>query len=162
MKKVQEDAQKNFIETPDFNQYFSSQSKGRSQYDKTGGWDEERLDEKDELDRIIEEHDEDDSYRKELLARMFGNKLTSRQYAVLMNISNDEEQRMELDKIHDRKTVVYGRSAIKNGEEIIESSRRKFVMQGRCSEEDSYTFIQQLLDQVNEKYPTKRLYENRM
>jgi hypothetical protein len=69
---------------------------------------------------------------------------------------------MELDKINDRKTVIDGRSTIKNGEELIESSRRRIVMQGQCSEEESYTFIQNLMDEINEVYPTKKLFENRI
>ena len=38
----------------------------------------------------MEEQDDEESYRRELLARMFGNKLTSRQFGVLMQMGHDE------------------------------------------------------------------------
>jgi len=37
--------------------------------------------------RILEEQGNEDQYRRELVARMFGGKLTARQYGVLMNIN---------------------------------------------------------------------------
>jgi len=38
----------------------------------------------------MEENEDEDTYRRELLARMFGGKLTARQYGVLMRMSADE------------------------------------------------------------------------
>jgi hypothetical protein len=45
----------------------------------------------------MEAEDDETSYRKELMARMFGGKLTSRQFGVLMNMPQDlqDKERME-------------------------------------------------------------------
>ena len=56
---------------------------------KLGGFDYERMQEEEELNRILEQEEDQDTYRRELLARMMGGKLTSRQYGVLMRMGHD-------------------------------------------------------------------------
>ena len=55
-----------------------------------------------ELNRIMEELEDEDTYRRELLARMFGGKLTPRQFGVLMRMSADELDKLvkDLSLIH--------------------------------------------------------------
>jgi hypothetical protein len=48
--------------------------------------------EEEELNRILEQEEDHETYRRELLARMFGGKLTSRQYGVLMKMGNDRRE----------------------------------------------------------------------
>ena len=40
----------------------------------------------------MEAEEDKETYRKELLARMFGGKLTTRQFAVLMNMNEGERE----------------------------------------------------------------------
>jgi len=80
------------VESPTLSQYFDNLSKGQDALGKLGGFDYERAQEDEELNRILAEEDDQESYRRELLARMFGGKLTSRQYAVLMRMGHDERE----------------------------------------------------------------------
>ena len=84
------EASENFPEAPTFEQFFENESKGKEYYEKYQGYDHDRSGETEELNRIMEEHEDEQTYRRELLARMFGGKLTARQYATLMRMSADE------------------------------------------------------------------------
>ena len=48
--------------------------------------------EEEELNRILEQEEDHETYKRELLARMFGGKLSSRQYGVLMNMGFDRRE----------------------------------------------------------------------
>jgi hypothetical protein len=41
----------------------------------------------------MEAEEDETTYRKELLARMFGGKISSRQFGVLMNMSQNEQDK---------------------------------------------------------------------
>jgi len=84
MDKLYSEAKENLFDHPTFETYFENEAKGRSSYDKTHDIDQERQEEEEEYQRILEDVQDNDSYRRELLARMFGGKLTSRQYGVLI------------------------------------------------------------------------------
>ena len=90
-----------FVESPTFGEYFDKKAKGKDLYGKLGGYDYERAQEEEEFDRIMEEQDDEESYRRELLARMFGNKLTARQFGVLMKMGHDEQEQAKLDKVNE-------------------------------------------------------------
>ena len=92
-----QEASDNFVETPTLEQFFDNESKGRDHTEKLQGYDHERSQEQEELDRIMEEHDDEETHRRELLARMFGGKLTARQYGVLMRMTDDEREQAKLD-----------------------------------------------------------------
>lgn len=98
MRQLQDEMNEQFLETPTFGQYFNKKAKGQDLYGKLGGYDHERAEEQEEFDRIMEEQDDEESYRRELLARMFGNKLTARQFGVLMRMGHDEREQAKLDK----------------------------------------------------------------
>ena len=88
--ELHSEASENFPEAPTFEQFFENESKGKEYYEKYQGYDHDRSGETEELNRIMEEHEDEQTYRRELLARMFGGKLTARQYATLMRMSADE------------------------------------------------------------------------
>lgn len=51
------------------------------------------------------------------------------------------------------------RQMIRNGEEIVESYRRRQVYNGQWSEEDSYALMQKKLEELQERFPTKKAYD---
>ena len=53
----------------------------------------ERQIEDEEIGLLNREQEEEEAYRKELLARMIGGKLSARQYALLMQMPEDELER---------------------------------------------------------------------
>ena len=57
---------------------------------------------------------------------MYGGKLTARQYGVLMDQpEHDATELREYNKLYDYKTMMNSRVNIRNGEEIVESYRRR-------------------------------------
>ena len=92
MQGAYQDLSDNMIETPTFESFFDNQAGGRSQYEKGSAYDHERTEEQEEVDRILDEAQNEDDYRRELFARMYGGKLTARQYGVLLKISADEDE----------------------------------------------------------------------
>jgi hypothetical protein len=111
----------------------SATAKGRSVYERR-----EENEEDSEAARIMDEEQDQANYRRELLARMFGGKLTSRQYGVLMNMTADDNEKELLSKAANHKARHDARSKIQNTEELIESYRRRMVIDGTWSEEQSH------------------------
>ena len=118
------------IDTPTFESFFEQQAKGGSYYESQSIVDQEMADEQEEIDRILDESQNEDQYRRELYARMFGGKLTARQYGVLMKISADGDQQDAINKIQEYKTKMEAKDNIRNAEETVESFRRKMVLKG--------------------------------
>ena len=101
------------------------------------------------MNRILEEQEDEANYKKELLARMYGSKLTARQYGVLLNQpEHDAAAEREFNKLYDYKTMMKSRETIRNGEEIIESYRREKVHKGIWSEVDSFALMQETLENI--------------
>ena len=91
---------------------------------------------------------------------MYGGKLTARQYGVLLNQpETDAAAEREFNKLYDYKTMMKSRETIRNGEEIVESYRREKVHKGIWSEVDSYALMQQTLEDIQRKYPTKKAWD---
>lgn len=132
----------------------SATAKGRSVYEKR-----EENEEDLESARILEEEEEQSAYRRELLARMFGGKLSSRQYGVLMNMTADDNEKEILSKAANHKAKNDARSTIQNTEEQIESFRRRMVLDGAWSEEKSHEKLQETLEEIQAKFPTRSSYE---
>ena len=96
LQKIHDEANENLIDTPTFDKYFRSEAKGVSSIDNFQTLDHERKVIDEEVERIIEAEQDELTYKKELMARMFGGKLTSRQFGVLMNMPNDEQDKQRL------------------------------------------------------------------
>jgi hypothetical protein len=107
-------------------------------FDNYSGVDNEERDEQEEIHRIQEEQENDNLYRRELLARLFGGKLTARQYSVLLNMTNLNDVDEALKKANEYKNKVSAKDEIRNSEEILESQRRKMVLQGNWKEHESH------------------------
>jgi hypothetical protein len=86
-----------------------------------------------------EELEDEHSYRKELIARMFGGKLSSRQYGLLVGASYDTEEQNAVRKAVEFKQQLHAKDSIRNSEEILEEWRRSMVIQGNWTENESYS-----------------------
>ena len=72
---------------------------------------------------------------------MFGGKLTTRQWSVLMKISADEGEQAMLDKVSDFEQQKKNKDLIRVSEEVLESHRRHQVLSGAWTEADSHTLL---------------------
>lgn len=88
-----------------------------------------------EIERIREAEEDEQNYRKELMARLFGRKLTSRQFGVLFNMPENEQDKEAMIRKNEFRQEKEARDQIRCAEEIIEEMRRRFVIDGTCSEE---------------------------
>lgn len=114
-------------ETPTIHEYFDQESKDQDHFGNNTQAEEDR-ENQEKLDTVLRVEEEEASYRKELLARMYGGTLTARQYAILTDQpENDEKERDEWKKLHRYKTVQKSKDEIRLAEEIIEGYRRKMV-----------------------------------
>jgi hypothetical protein len=102
-----------------------------------------------EMERKREEEMDEDTYRRELVARLFGGKLSARQYGVLMNYQDydktAEPERLKIQNIQHLKTVESSKVDIRNAEELLESYRREMVLSGKWNESESRDRLQQKL-----------------
>lgn len=96
------------------------------------------------------------------MARMFGGKLTARQYAVLFNMKQDEILDETNDLQENFTAEKTSREQIRVIEEAIESLRRRNVMNGEWPEDQSYQLMQQELDKAQEMYPTPTKFKIEM
>jgi hypothetical protein len=78
LQSIHDEANQNLVDTPSLDKYFKSESKGQSAINNFQGIDYERQQADEEFGRIMEAEEDETSYRKELMARMFGGKLSSR------------------------------------------------------------------------------------
>ena len=99
--------------------------------------------EDEEISRLNAEQAEEEAYRKELLSRMIGGKLSARQYALLMRMPEDELERSKYEKQNREKAKRRGRDEIRNAEEMLESIRRHKVHTGEWPEDESHLRLQQ-------------------
>ena len=102
---------------------------------------------------------DEDTYRRELVARLFGGKLSARQYGVLMNYQDSdktaEPERLKIQNIQHLKTIESSKVDIRNAEEILESHRREMVLSGKWNESESRDKLQQKLFEFQKRFPTK-------
>lgn len=94
-----------------------------------------------------------------MLARMFGGKLTTRQFAVLMNMNDNERELAKQARLDDFKTEHHAKDQIRVAEEFIESYRRRKVVDGEWPEDQSHQLMQQEMDKVVTKFPTRSSYD---
>ena len=87
---------------------------------------------------------------------MFGGKLTSRQFGVLMNMPQDQQDRERIARTQAYKTELEAKDQIRNSEELVETFRRNKVLTGEWEEDESHLQMQILLDELHAKYPTKK------
>ena len=88
----------------------------------------------DEYDRIQEDELDQTAYKRELWAKMYGGKLTNRQYEVLANIVQEGEEGEDARAALQHSLKIEARDRIRNTEEIFESYRRKMVLNGTWTE----------------------------
>ena len=78
MQQIHDGAMDNQVDTPTLDKYFTAESKGKSAMDNFDSNEFDMLKAEEEYERIMEAEEDENSYKRELLARMFGGKLTSR------------------------------------------------------------------------------------
>ena len=89
---------------------------------------------------------------------MFGGKLTSRQFGVLLNMPQDQQDKERIARKEDYKLEHKAKDTIRNIEEIVESYRRNKVTTGEWTEDESRLRMQIKLDDMQAKHPTKKAY----
>jgi len=144
---VYEEANETLVQTPTLEEYFDRTSKGISPIDKLQGVDYENSQIDEAFGRVQEALQDEKLYKKELLARMFGGKLTARQFEVLCNMSQDELLKAKMQEKMEETDDYKAKDFIKMSEEILESSRRKMVIKGEWTEEESRVRLNESLDQ---------------
>lgn len=159
LQRIFSEAEDNRIKAPDLQSYYERQAKGKSVIDDFSGVEYERNIEEEEIQRLQADQHDEDEYRRELLARLVGGKMTARQYAVFMNMSMDELQQIKLEKQKEEKMKVEAKDEIRNIEELLESRRREKVLQGQWPEADSHMLLQQELDEALVKFPTASSFQ---
>lgn len=130
LETIYDEAKESTVKAPGLEDFFEREAKGKSPIDNFSGVDFEESAQDEELRRIMEEHGASETYRRELLARMFGGKLTARQYGVLANMAADEQDQLVLDRKDEAKTKLAAQTAIRTAEEAVESWRRRMVHSG--------------------------------
>ena len=91
------------VQTPSLSDYLDKESMGKSAVDPFSGVEHENRVIDEAFDRVQEALDDEQTYRQELIARMFGGKLTARQYAVLLKMNDDE---IEMAKLREKQDFV--------------------------------------------------------
>ena len=155
LKKLYDEAGSNLIESPTIEEFLDKEARGLAAITKYQDDDHDRREHEEEMARILEAEQDKASYKKELLARMFGGKLSTRQYEVLMNMDEDERALAKQQSLGDFKTFTESKDEIRVAEEFIESYRRRKVVDGEWAEEDSHHLMQQQMDEINVKFPSK-------
>ena len=144
------------MQTPTFEEYFKNKD---SHLDNFMSPDFDAIEADEEIARNLEAEEDELTYKKELIARLFGGKLTSRQYGVLLGMTKDKLEVEEIMKKNDFRSQEEAKDQIRCAEEIVENFRREKVYSGEWAEEDSYTLMQNTLDELSAKYPTKTVYD---
>lgn len=126
---------------------------GKSAVDPFSGVEYENKVVDEAFERVQEALEDEQTYRQELIGRMFGGKLTPRQYAVLLKMNDDEREMAKLQEREDFLQEEHAKDQIKVGEEMLESYRRRMVHVGEWSEEESRHLLQLKLDEVEEEFP---------
>ena len=159
MGEIQDEARSNMFEQPTFEEYFDKEARGQHYLDNDFGIDKEQQAENEEFDRILEDEQDEGMYRRELLARMFGGQLTARQFGVLMRTHSEEDERDSIKKMIEYKAKAKAGDNIRNMEEMMESFRRRLMMEKNCSEEESHLLVQDHMDKFYENTPSKSQYD---
>jgi len=154
MQRLEKEAREAVLPEPSFGEYFDREAEGKYVFDNTSGVDRERASREEEFQRIEEDQESEHLYRRELLARLHGGKLTARQLGVLLKSSSDPDTQGALTKAAEFSTKANGRDAIRTSEELLESYRRRQVLTGKWSEGESHRLLQNELDALQERLPT--------
>lgn len=126
------------LKEPTFEEFMKNQAEGRDMFDNFGSVENEQDEQEQEFQRITEEQENDNLYKRELLARLFGGTLTSRQYSVLFGqVDANEDQDEALKNAMEYKAQRRSKTDIKVHEECLESYRRQKVIKGEWAEHDS-------------------------
>lgn len=147
-----EQAKESLIRVPSLEEYFENVANKENVFDRSNRDQNTELDE--EIERIEQDQLNEQLYKRELVARLFGGSLTARQLGVLTNLMTTEERKEEISKAVQFKEKVDAKDTIRNAEELLESHRRKMVLEGKWKEQESHRKLQEELDEVYNKYPT--------
>lgn len=120
---------------PRFEEYFNNVKDGVHPFDKI-------TDEVNESVRKDKENETDDYDRelheRELLGRLMGEKLTPRQFDLLVGLHSDENAKLRYVKDNQNDAFMQKRDVIRLFEEQLEKLRRQRVMSGEWSEAASH------------------------
>ena len=89
-------------------------------------------------DDNFEKAEEERLYHRELLGRLIGKKLNTRQFEVLTGQFNPMDHKMDHVQNWGKEIFTGQRDRIRIFEEVIESYRRRQVLQGKWTEEESH------------------------
>lgn len=87
---------------------------------------------------------------------MLGEKLTPRQFALLYKVKLDEGQTLKFLKDKDRKQFIEDRDVIRIFEEVKETHRRRKVMDGEWTEEESKEKLKEELSKILNDLPSEK------
>lgn len=137
---------------PRFDSFFESKSKGLHPFDSiANSFDERELNTQADVDAQTQE---EALYKRELLGRMMGMKLTPRQFEVLTGQFRSQDTRSERVQAMGRQQFLDQRDSIRLMEEHMEKYRRGKVLSGEWPEEESKQRQQQWLAEMVEKAVT--------
>lgn len=144
---------------PDMQDFFEQTSQSIDTFEKLFGDDHIEKEREEELQRILDEEKDEEFYQKELMAKMQAGKISSREFGVLMNNSFDvEDAEAQAKKMFERKKIEF-RHELRNAEELIESQRRRKVLDGEWTEEESQKLMKEKMLKLKEKFPTEKEFD---
>ena len=125
-------------EVPRFEGFFNSMAQGKHPLDQEHDEHTSASTEKQE-----QEYDEE-LYRRELRGRLLGETLSPKQFSLLFEASIDKQAKVRMMKGQDRQQFINDRDCVRLGDEAREAARRRNVLQGKWTEEESHEAIRQL------------------
>lgn len=121
-------------ELPRFEGFYKSLSKDKDMLeDEQYQFDED----KGQRERQAEEKQDEEMLERELRGRLIGEKLTPRQFALLYKARVDDKTNLKFIRNKEREQFVNNRDMIRIFEENMESYRRKQVLSGTWTEQES-------------------------
>lgn len=139
---------------PRFEDYFETTAKGLHPFDSITDRVNEHLDGKFEM-TAQEQEQERQLYKRELLGRLMGERLTPRQFELLSGEYRDSHEKCEYYNRRVNEIFLDNRDMIRLHNEKIESIRRGKVTSGEWREEESHEKIRELADEAIHHTPKR-------
>lgn len=138
-------------EMPRFEGFFRSQSEGKHPFDE----EQFKFKETSTAEDIKQEEAYDEElYQRELQGRLLNETLTPNQFQSLYGAKLDDARYVKFIKDNDRREYIDSRDMARLFEERKEVARRRLVLQGECSEAESYDRIRKELEEISQDAPT--------
>ena len=115
-----------------------------------GELEEREIANKDEIQAELER--EKHLYRRELIGRLMGQRLSPQQYELIAGVDADQDMRLKRELDTNNEEFLATRHQVRLVEETAEKIRRRKVLENEWTEAESKGKLAEYLDQLNEKW----------